>query len=215
MKHDCCGVDYDALFDDRAARRELNDYRRRGARGTTRQLVEVLRKQGIREATVLDIGGGVGVIGAELLRAGASRLTDVDASAPYLSAAREELTRRGYAERATFQHGDFVQLAPDVPDADVVTLDRVVCCYPDWRALVDRSTAHARQLYGLVLPRDRWWLRAGVALIRNAGRLFGTRYPFHVHPELQIDARIRAAGFAPVHARRGLAWQTLVYRRTT
>jgi len=214
VSHDCCRPDYDSLFDARAARRELKAYRRKGAGRTTRRLLDAIRAEGVRGATVTDIGGGVGVIGAELLAAGAAGLTDIDASGPYLAAARSEIERRGFGVRATFQHGDFVELAPAVASADVVTLDRVVCCYDDWEALVSRSVERARRLYGLVLPRDRWWMRISIAAVRGVGRLFGQAFPFHVHPERRIDERIRASGFELVFARRGIAWQTLLYRRT-
>jgi magnesium-protoporphyrin O-methyltransferase len=213
MSGSCCQTDYDALFDDRAARRELADYRRHGARGTTARLIDAIRSEGVQGASVLDIGGGVGVIGAELLRAGAASLTDVDASGPYLAAARSEMGRRGYADRATFEHGDFVARAPDVAEADIVTLDRVICCYGDWIALVDRSLERARRLYGLVYPVDRWWMRLSVGVIRGISRLFGRPAPFAVHPDEAVDARIRAAGFAPILEERGISWQTVLYRR--
>ena len=214
MRRDCCRPDYDALFDDRAARRELSAYRRRGPRGGTRRLVEAIRAEGVTSATVLDIGGGVGVIGAELLHHGARHLTDVDASRPYLAAARSEIERRGLGDRATFMHGDFVRLADQVPAADVVTLDRVICCYDDWAALVDRSTERAGRLYGLVYPRDRWWMRAAISIVRASGRIFGQALPFNVHPDRLVDERVRAAGFVPVLSDRGWFWQTTLYRRT-
>lgn len=213
MGPDCCRPDYDAVFDDRAARRELAAYRRRGTTGTTRELLEAIRNAGVEGATVLDIGGGVGVIGSELLAAGATRLTDVDASRPYLATAREEIERRGFADRAAFRYGDFVELAGEIEPADVVTLDRVICCYGDWTALVDRSTERARRLYGLVFPRDRWWMRVIVAAGNLGLRLFRQRFRFYVHPERAVDERIRAAGFEVVHHRRGIAWQSVLYRR--
>ena len=213
MSPDCCRPDYDALFDDRAARRELSAYWRNGADGTTGRLLDAIRAEGVEGASVLDIGGGVGVIGLELLAAGAASLTDVDASGPYLAAARTEIERRGFGDRTRFHHGDFVALADKVPDADVVTLDRVVCCYLDWEALVDRSLERARRLFGLVYPIDRWWMRWSVGLMRSVGRVFGQAMPFSVHPDRKVDARIRAAGFVPVVAHRGIAWQTVLYRR--
>jgi hypothetical protein len=213
MPASCCRPDYDALFDDRAARRELAAYRRKGPTGTSKRLIDSISDAGIEGATILDVGGGVGVVGVELLDAGALALTDVDASGPYLAAARSEAQRRGFGSRATFLHGDFVELASSVKPADVVTLDRVVCCYDDWRALIDAAVSRSRRLIALAYPADRWWLRIGVGAIRSAGRLFGRALPFHVHPERSIDERIREAGFAVVHRRRGLTWQTAVYER--
>lgn len=216
MGPDCCRTDYDALFDDRAARRELSAYRRKGAGGTTAKLLSAIRASGpVAGATVLDIGGGVGVIGAELLAAGAAKLTDVDYSRPFLAAARAEIGRRGYADRAEFVHGDFVRVAAGVEPADVVTLDRVLCCYTDWISLVDSSVERARRLYGLVYPVDRWWMRWSVGIVRGVTRIFGQVAPFRVHPEREVDARIRAAGFERVSGDRGFAWQTVLYRRTS
>lgn len=214
MPESCCRADYDTIFDDRTARRELADYRRKGAAGTTARLIDAVRALGAEGAEVLDIGGGVGVVGTELLLAGAARLTDVDASHPYLAAARLEVDRRGFGERATFRYGDFVEVASEIAPADIVTLDRVICCYGDWTALVDRSVERARRTYGVVFPVERWWVRAVVGAGNLGLRLFRKRFKFHVHPERTLDARIRAAGFERRFHHRGVIWQTAVYART-
>lgn len=214
MPPDCCRTDYDAIFDDRMARREAAAYRRHGPRGDTRRLVEAIADLGVDGATLLDIGGGVGVIGQELLAAGAVSVTDIDASRAYLATAETEFTARGWRDRAEFRFGDFVAIAPTVGPADVVTLDRVVCCYPDWEALIDVSTAHARRMLGLVHPVDRWWMRAGTTIGNLGLRLFRQSFRFHVHPVAQVDARIGAAGFDQRMLHRGLVWQVVLYERT-
>jgi len=215
MPPSCCEPDYDAMFNERAARQELARYRRTGAEGSTGRLIDVLEAAGVRDASLLDIGGGIGAIGIELLAAGARSLTNVDASRPYLSVARTELDRRGLVDRATFHHGDFVALADRLGDADVVTLDRVICCYRDWPALVDRSVARARRLYGLVIPNERWWMRIAIGIGNLLLRLRGQSYRGYIHPERPIDERIRRAGFRLRTHDRGWVWQTLVYERVT
>lgn len=202
------------MFDARTARRQLIAYRRSGPTGTTRRLIDAIRDAGVDGATVLDIGGGVGVIGFELLAAGADRLTDVDAARAYIAVARREATRRGLDDRVTLRHGDFVALAEEIEPADIVTLDRVVCCYGDWTALVDRSAARARRLYGLVYPTDRWWTRFGIGMGNLMLRLTRRTFRGFVHPERAIDDRVRAAGFEPRVHHRGWLWQTVVYERT-
>lgn len=214
MRPACCLPDYDAIFNERTARRELARYRRSGAGGSTRRLLEAVREAGPENASVLDIGGGIGVIGLELVDAGAAWVVNVEASAPYASVAREEIERRGWVDRATVRHGDFVEMARELPPADVVTLDRVVCCYGDWRALVDASAARSRRLYGLVLPNERWWTRVAIGLGNLALRMLGRSFRGHVHPERAIDERIRAAGFSRRMHHRGRVWQTLLYERT-
>ncbi len=90
---------------------------------------------------LLDIGGGVGAIAHALLQVGARQATDIDASTAYLAAARDEAARRGLVDRMSFQHGDFVALAPTLPATDIVTLDRVICCYDNMPELVSLSAA--------------------------------------------------------------------------
>jgi hypothetical protein len=209
----CCKPDYDAFFDEGMARRELEDYRQKGARGETRKLIEALVAEGVEGATLLDIGGGVGIIQHELLAAGAVSSVDVDASQPYLAAARLEAERRGYGDRAEHRHGDFVELADEVEPAAVVTLDRVICCYADMPALVASSVAHARRLYGLVYPVDRWWMRVGAAIMNAGLRLFRQSFRFHVHPTRSVDGLVRAAGFVPRISTKGWIWQVWVYAR--
>jgi Methyltransferase domain len=150
----CSGTRHDQLplpgrrrdFGERTARHDLKRYRKRGPSKPTRLLLEALRREGVEHATVLDVGGGIGAIQHELLDAGADRATSVEASAAYLRAATEEAERRGHDDRITNQAGDFVALADRVAPADVVTLDRVICCYPDMEALVGRSADRARRL---------------------------------------------------------------------
>lgn len=213
MPESCCPPDYDEIFGERSARREAAAYGKKGPTGTTRTLVDAIQAEGVEGASVLDIGGGVGVIGVELLEAGAARLTGVEASHAYAAVAREEMERRGLSERATILVGDFVALADDVPRADVVTLDRVICCYGDWKALVDASVERAGRLYGVAIPVERWWMRLTVTVGNLGMRLFGRTFRGYVHPERDIDARVRAHDFAPILRKRGIVWQTLLYRR--
>lgn len=212
----CCPppVDYDPIFNDRTARDELKTYRRRGAQGTTRRLIDALVAEGVDGASVIDVGAGVGVVGFELLASGAHRLTDVDASHAYLDAARSEAQRRGIGDRATFHFGDFAGLAPSLDAADIVTLNRVICCYGDWRALTAAVTGHSRRLIGLVYPLDRWWLRLGIRGANLALWIGRQSYRGYIHPVRSIDAAIRSTGFETVYLRRGWIWQTVVYRRT-
>lgn len=203
------------MFDEATVRRELNDYRHRGVQGETRRLVETVAADGVDGATVLDVGAGVGVVGHELMARGAARLVAVDLSRNYLAAAEDEARERGYADRAEFRYGDFVQLAPQLDDADIVTLDRVLCCYSDWRALVDASLARARLTYGVVYPLDRPWWRVAAAIGNLVLRVMRRDFRFHVHPDRAVDARIRSAGFERRHRRAGLFWQTVVYRRVS
>ncbi len=191
----CASTDcYDAKFDDARAAEDLRSYRSKGPGPTTRLLLDALRAEGVEGTTLLDVGGGVGVIQHELLDAGVRRAVQVDASHAYVRAARAEAERRGHADRTTFLHGDFVALAPEIEPADVVTLDRVICCHPDMEALVAASASRARRVYGIVVPRDAWWVRAGDGGANALRRLRRDRFRTYVHPLAAINAAIREHG---------------------
>jgi magnesium-protoporphyrin O-methyltransferase len=214
---DCCNGDgcpgYDRQFDERHARRKLAELRRDGPRGTTRQLIDGLAAGRVDGATVLDIGAGVGAVHLALLERGAASAVDVDASRAYVAAARAEAERRGLFERTTYHVGDFTAIAPDLEPADLVALDRVVCCYADVTTLVAEAARLTRRRLGLVYPVDGWWTRLALAAENALQWLRRDPFRAYVHPTVLVDRLVRDAGLEPVHTGRGLLWQLAVYER--
>jgi hypothetical protein len=200
-------------FDQKTALRNLRDYRKHGPAATTRALIDGLVRAGVEQRTLLDIGGGVGAIQYELLDAGAREAVSVEVSAAYLDAAKSETERRGLSGRVRFHRGDFVELAPQLPATDIVTLDRVVCCYARMEPLVRLSAERCRRLYGLVYPRDRWLVRT-VIRVQNAFRALW-RNPFRsfVHSVDAMDALIRSLGFTVRTKVRTFVWEVAVYEK--
>jgi SAM-dependent methyltransferase len=207
----CQGIE--TLFGERVARRDLERYRKKGPPKTTRILLDALKAEGVEGATLLDIGGGVGAISNELLDAGAARATVVDASPAYLRAARAEAERQGHAGRIEYHHGDFVELAPELPPADVVTLDRVICCYDEMEALVSASAERAERLYGVVYPRDTWWDRLGVSLVNFACRVRRNPFRVFIHSPEAVERVIRSKGLTRRSYRTTPIWQIIIYAR--
>jgi magnesium-protoporphyrin O-methyltransferase len=203
-------------FGERPARKDRDAYRKNGPDRTTAWLIEGLRggpTGTVDGMTVLDIGAGVGAVHLTLLVNGATSAVDVDGSPAYIEVAREEARRAGVAGAMTYATGDFVELAPTIAPADLVALDRVVCCYPDMAALVRLSTERARVRYGLVYPRDRGLIRAASAVVDVMARLLGRRFRLWVHRTADVDAIVRAAGFDPRLERTTFFWQVVVYER--
>ena len=212
---DACGCpeDFASIFDRRTAESDRDRFRRHGPDRTTRMLLDLLRPTSGPGATLLDIGGGIGAIDQAFLRDGGARAVLVDGSAPYQQVAREVAERAQVIDRIEFLQGDFVRRAADVGPADVVTLDRVVCCYPNADTLVRLSAERARRAYGLVLPRDRWFFRVGVALINVAYRLRRRGYRAFAHSNARIDALVAAAGLSRRAEARTFLWRVVVYER--
>ena len=207
----CCGTA--DFFGERIARRNLRKYRRGGPFGTTKRLLAALREASGPTDSLLDVGGGVGVIAHEMLAAGTASATIVDASPAFLAAARAESERRHTDDRLRMQLGDAVELRDDVPAADVVTLDKVVCCYVDMESLLAVTASRARRLMGLAYPRDDWWVRAMVAVGNRMLQLKGSAFRSYVHRNAAIESALRRAGLAPRLQRRGAFWVIAVFER--
>jgi len=162
---------------------------------------------------VLDVGAGIGALSFELLAAGAERVTAVEAAPAYVAAAREEAGRRNVSERLGLVLGDFVSVAGDVMQADVVTMDRVVCCYPAYQPLLEAASRRSRRLLGFSYPRERWYVRAAVGA-QNLGRaLFRNSFRGFVHSARGMEALLEQHGFVRMQRRETLKWSADLYVR--
>ena len=207
----CCSPDsYRKLFGRRQARKDARRFRRKGLDDTARRLVEGLAERGVDGADVLEVGGGVGGVDIELLRAGAARATIVELSPEYDAEAAALLREVGLDGRVERRIGDFV--ADGVPPADVVVMHRVVCCYPDEEALVGAAADHARRLLALSFPRDALHLRP-IAWAMNQGLRIVFHFRFYVRPRGQVLAPAEARGFRVVSEHEGVFWRTAVLER--
>jgi SAM-dependent methyltransferase len=176
-------------------------------------LVEGITKSGALGGTVLDVGSGIGGLTLALLEHGASSAVAVDASAAYVSAAHDEADRRGRAEAIRFIHADFVVAASELSSASIVTLDRVVCCYPSCEQLLDAAAAHAERCLALSYPRDVWYMRAGMTLENGQRRLARNPFRTFVHQVRMIEDTITRAGFRLSNRRESWMWSADVYVR--
>lgn len=192
---------------------DLALYRRGKPAKTTPMLIGTLVNMGVEGLTLLDIGGGIGAVQLELLSAGATGATSVEASAAYLQIAQQEAARAGMDQRINYVHGDFVSLASQIPQADIVTLDRVICCYDDVEALVSLSAARAGKIYGLVYPRSVWWVKIALFFENLGYRLRGSPFRAFVHPTELVDRLVRSAGLKEIHRQNTFAWQVVIYQR--
>ena len=198
-------------FDRGFVAKKIQQYRQSGLKKETRILVEALKAEGVEGLTLLDVGGGLGAIEHELIQAGVSRAMNVEASQAFSDAAKTEAARQGLADKMTFWHGDLVELASQIPGADIVTLDKVVCCYRDMESLVRASVEKARKLYGLIYPRDDWWMKAAIGFENLFENLTGSAWRVYVHPTREVDRLIRAHGLRQRFRRVLIDWQIVVY----
>lgn len=207
----CQGIE--DLFSEEYVAGELKRYRKRGPDKTTRILIDALKKEGVQGQTLLDIGGGLGAIQHELLSAGMQSAMDIEASRAYFNTAKKETARRGFEQRVEYRHGNFVELAEEIPPADIVTLNRVICCYPDMEKMVGLSVSRANRLYGLVYPRTDWWMKLWHVLQSFFLRLIRSRFRTYLHSKQAVEELIIHKGFKRSFYKETFTWQIVVYRR--
>lgn len=213
MPCNCCEMT-DNIFSEESARSDIKEYRKRGPAKQTKLILEAVRSLNLQDVQLLDIGGGVGVIHHELLKDIAREATHVDASSAYLNVAKDESEKHGNTERVKFIHADFTDVAADLPQADVVTLDRVVCCYPNFRSLLKNASEHSRQAIAMTYPREMWYVRIVLGFINLFQRLRKDPFRVFVHPVREIDTLLNAQGFKRTSMKRLTVWEMALYQRS-
>ena len=201
-------------FDEKAC--EFCDrYKESGLSASSRILLRFLIDDGIGGKSLLDLGCGSGAFTVEALRAGATNAVGVDLSAAMVKVASELADSRSFSSAAKFQVGDAAEA--ELPVCDIVVLDKVICCYPDFAKLLANAGGASRGSLSFVVPRNEGLigllLRPGVWLInffekRRKGSLL------YMHPVKGIDAVLKGQGFERSRRRPSRIWLVFLYHRT-
>jgi magnesium-protoporphyrin O-methyltransferase len=212
----CCstyGKVAGAHFDEKIAKRDLENYRKNGPGPTARLLRDLLVGVGGVGGVLVDVGSGVGGLSFELLERGVERAVAVDASSAYLAAAAQEAIRRDQVRAVEFKHGDFVDIASMIPRATIVTMDRVICCYPAFESLLTEALGHAERCFAYSYPKDVWYVHAAIAVENGVRRLKKNPFRAFLHPVEEMTQVIERAGFHLSGRRQTWQWSAEVWVR--
>jgi len=207
----CQGIEN--MFDKKAANRELKRYLKKGPSKTTGMLLDAIHEKGVQGLDFLDIGGGIGAIQYDLIKAGASSGTSIEASSAYIDAVKEETLQNDLVERVSYKHGDFTTMASDVDSADIVTLDKVICCYDDMSKLVGQSSKLARKIYAVIYPRDVWWTKLALLMVNFYPRIKGSSFRVFIHPTKKVEKIIFGNGLKRNYYLTTLFWQVAIFTK--
>jgi hypothetical protein len=211
---DCCTPKgYRTIFSERSAVAEAKRYRRRGLDGTSRRIFDFIKRRGVEGKTLLEVGGGVGAIEIELLKAGMAQAVNVELTPTYEGPAGELLGEAGLAGRVERKIMDFTEAGEEVGTADVVVLNRVLCCYPDMPKLAGAAAAHAKDLLVMSFPNDRWWSQLGLSFGNFGFGLFRIQFRIFLHPPDAILTAVERHGFRATFNNRGFLWQVAAFER--
>jgi hypothetical protein len=203
---DCCSG-YDEVFTERQARWLRRRYARRGLAGPGRTMVEWLRSRGLVDGvTVLELGGGIGELQVDLLRAGAAQVTNVELASSWEAEAGRLLDEHGLRGRVKRVLGDLVEEPGLAGRADVVVLNRVVCCYPDFAGLLRAAGERAGRALVFSHPPPSAPVRAGLSVVNAWQRLRGREYRAFVHPPGAMLEVLGQTGLRPLLSERSGVW---------
>jgi hypothetical protein len=211
---DCCSPKgYRQIFSERNARSDARRYRRRGLDEVSRIIVRLARERGVAHRTLLEVGGGVGAIEIELLKAGLSSAVSVELTPTYEEEAGALLREQGLEGRVERRVLDFAKAGGGVDPADFVVLNRVLCCYPDMPLLAGAAADHARKALLLSFPNNRWWTRLAFTLSNVALRLARRQFRIFLHPPASILATAERHGLRATYSAPGRIWHVLALER--
>ncbi len=159
----------------------------------------------------MDIGGGVGAIHHELIAAGASQAKCADASSDYIAISKKEGERRNHLEKLSYHYGNYVDLADEIGTADIVTLDKVICCFDDMKELVAVSSSKATKLYALIYPRQKWWTKLLIGSANMFFTLIRNGFRIHIHPQDEVEGIVTSNGFERIFYYNNILWQVILY----
>jgi len=211
MTCQCSDVGLSEIFTERVARKDARRYLRHGLPPRARRLKSFIEASlDLRDRSTLEIGSGVGAFTVELARSGTTHSQGVDATLAVVNEAARVAREKGVADRVSFEVADFTAVADGLEPADLVLLDRVVCCYPDWQALLQPAAAHARHAIALSYPAESTFTHLAVRTLNAGQALLGRKFRMHLHPPARMHDLLRSNGFDIVRIGRYWIWELMV-----
>jgi 2-polyprenyl-3-methyl-5-hydroxy-6-metoxy-1,4-benzoquinol methylase len=209
----CTPKGYRQVFSERNARAQARSYRRNGPDDTSRRIIELLKEQGVEGLTLLEVGGGIGAIQLELLKAGLASAVSVELTPTYEASAAELSREAGFEDRVQRKVMNLVDAGQEIAAADIVVMNRVICCYPDMPRLAGAAADRARGILVMSFPKERWWARV-VVWMANVGMLIARReFRIFLHPMAEIIATGEHHGLRQAVDRPGVFWQVVALKR--
>ncbi|MDH5370875.1 MAG: class I SAM-dependent methyltransferase [Gammaproteobacteria bacterium] len=195
------------------ARSYRKRFNKKGFEPSQLQLMAGLEQVGYKDATILEVGSGVGYLHQVLLEQGAKSAVGIDLAEDMLAEAESWAKEKKLTERTEYIQGDFIELLDSVEKAEVTILDKVVCCYPFAELLLNSSTAKTSRVYALTYPRNRWFIVAAIEVMALLLKISGSDFRAYVHDPEDIEAWIIQAGFKKVYQEQTFIWRSQIYTK--
>jgi magnesium-protoporphyrin O-methyltransferase len=131
---------------------------------------------------------------------------NLELSSGYDQEAEALLREAGLEGRVDRQIRDIATDGASVAPADVVVLNRVVCCYPDYERLLDAAARHTRRLLVFSHPPRNVVSRLVIGAENLVLRLLRREFRIFAHPPTAMLRLLEERGFRATFAEHGLVW---------
>ncbi|OLD55544.1 hypothetical protein AUI46_04155 [archaeon 13_1_40CM_2_52_13] len=189
-------------------------YKNKGLSRSSKLLLRFILDNRVRDRSILDLGCGAGGLSFELLKEGAGNAVGFDLSPNMLSAATELAQANGFESRAKFELGNAA--TSELPGSDIVVMDKVLCCYSEWKPLLKNAMEASRMMIGFTVPRDAGLTKLPFRLALKVVNYFQKRRGgvlFYLHPLGTIDKTMRESGFTRRKKQGSRFWLVFLYSR--
>lgn len=215
IKAHCCGAD--SLFDKKKAKKEYKKYLKNGPTRVTGRIItqmnKLLSQVDLSSYSMIDIGGGIGALQWWFLEKGGGQSIDVDASSGYLDQASSHANKMGWESQTKFIMGDCTDVYPELQKADIITLDKVVCCYPNYEEILKTTCKKSSQYIALSYPMDGF----AAQVLRQLGvlllKIIKNDYRPYVHSVVSIRGIFKEEKFSLVAKDFAFPWHIEIYRK--
>jgi magnesium-protoporphyrin O-methyltransferase len=189
-------------------------YRNNGLSRSSKLLLKFILDGNAQDKAVLDLGCGAGGLSMELLKHGAQSAVGFDLSPRMIVAATELAQASGFESRAKFQEGNAA--TAELPRSDIVVMDKVLCCYSEWRPLLKNAMEAGKVMIGFTVPRDEGITKLPFRIALRIANYFQKRRGgvlFYLHPLGTVDKTVRDSGFKRLRKQGSRFWLVFLYSR--
>jgi 2-polyprenyl-3-methyl-5-hydroxy-6-metoxy-1,4-benzoquinol methylase len=200
-------------FFSKHSNRYLKQFRKKGLAKEQKRLVEGIELSPVAGKSILEIGCGVGGLHLTMLKHGAASAVGIDISEGMLEGAKQLSKELGCESHTQYFLGDIAEMNGKIAGADIVVLDKVVCCYENLNKLLEISLSKANGTYALSFPASNVLVKISFYGLISLGKLLRWQFRPYWHDWGKMIDTIRENGFGPVYSESTFFWSIYVFRR--
>lgn len=206
--------DLDNFFDERYQLRAADRYLKYGLDSKSSALVAPVLPHLDGSQTILEVGCGAGMVHQDLLRQNkVGRAIGVDVSSAGIKVANRNASTFGLSDRIEYHAVDFAQNAELFASAELVVMDRVICCYPHLDLLLGQAAERASNYLAISFPVENFVSKFAIQAFTLALKLIGQTYHPYLHGHQKIQHTVEKAGLRLIHQDRRSIWTMMVFER--